>query len=88
MAINYTALLSLSKAPLQEETANYYIDQLDSRGIFSGPIVTQVEALDDYYRAEDYHQEYYENNPGQAYCSLVVGPKVDRFEEKFADLLK
>jgi peptide-methionine (S)-S-oxide reductase len=78
----------LYTSPLQEETANDYIDRLDSRGAFPDPIVTRVEALDDYYRAEDYHQEYYENNPGQAYCSIIVGPKVDKFEEKFADLLK
>jgi peptide-methionine (S)-S-oxide reductase len=77
----------LYTSTLQEEIADDYIDRLDSQGVFSDPIVTQVEELDDYYRAEDYHQEYYEKNPGQPYCSLVVGPKVDKFEEKFADLL-
>lgn len=72
----------------QEEAAREYIDKLEEEGAFADPIVTQVEPLKEYYRAEDYHQEYYENNPDQPYCSFVVGPKVDKFEEKFADILK
>jgi peptide-methionine (S)-S-oxide reductase len=78
----------LYTSPQQEETARDYIEKLDEEGTFTDPIVTQVEPLSQYYRAEDYHQEYYENNPDQPYCSFVVGPKVDKFEEKFADLLK
>ena len=72
----------------QEEEARDYIKKLDEDGIFSDPIVTQVEPLEKYYRAEDYHQEYFENNPDQPYCSIVVGPKVEKFEDKFADLIK
>jgi peptide-methionine (S)-S-oxide reductase len=72
----------------QEEAAREYIDKLEEEGAFADPIVTQVEPLSQYYRAEDYHQEYYENNPDQPYCSFVVGPKVEKFEEKFADILK
>jgi peptide-methionine (S)-S-oxide reductase len=74
--------------PRQENTARDYIEKLEEEGIFAGPIVTQVEPLESYYSAEDYHQEYYENNPDQPYCSIVVGPKVEKFEEKFADLIK
>lgn len=78
----------LYTSPQQEETARDYIEKLEEEGAFTDPIVTQVEPLGQYYRAEDYHQEYFENNPDQPYCSFVVGPKVDKFEEKFADLLK
>lgn len=72
----------------QEKTARDYMEKLEREGAFTDPIVTQVEPLKAYYAAEDYHQEYYVNNPDQPYCSIVVGPKVDKFEEKFADLLK
>jgi len=78
----------LYTSPFQEQAARDYIEELSRQGIFPGPIVTQVEPLEAYYRAEDYHQGYYEENPDQAYCSFVVGPKVEKFEEKFADLLK
>lgn len=78
----------LYASPGQERAARDYIQELEEAGTFSDPIVTQVEPLDKYYMAEDYHQEYYENNPDQPYCSFVVGPKVEKFEEKFADLLE
>lgn len=78
----------LYTSPEQEKTAREYIEMLEEQKVFSDPIVTQVEPLDKYYRAEDYHQEYYENHPGQPYCLTVVGPKVEKFEEKFADLLE
>lgn len=71
----------------QEKAARDYIQELEEADVYIDPIVTQVEPLDKYYKAEDYHQEYYENNPDQPYCSFVVGPKVKKFEEKFADLL-
>jgi peptide-methionine (S)-S-oxide reductase len=74
--------------PVQEDTARDYMEKLEEEGAFTDPIVTQVEPLESYYSAEDYHQEYYENNPDQPYCSVVVGPKVEKFEEKFADLIK
>jgi len=72
----------------QESAARDYIESLEKDRAFADPIVTQVEPLKAYYRAEDYHQEYYEKNPDQPYCSIVVGPKVDKFEDKFADILK
>lgn len=78
----------LYTTPEQEKTAREYIDILEQEDVFSDPIVTLVEPLGQYYKAEDYHQEYYKENPSQPYCSIVVGPKVDKFEEKFADLLK
>lgn len=52
------------------------------------PIVTEIAPLDRFYKAEDYHQNYYQNNPSQPYCIYVVGPKVEKFRQKFRDRLK
>ncbi len=52
------------------------------------PIVTEIAPLDRFYKAEDYHQNYYRSNPSQPYCVYVVGPKVEKFREKFRDRLK
>jgi len=49
---------------------------------FDRPIVTQIVPLDKFYKAEGYHQEYYRNNPNQPYCSVVIRPKVEKFEKK------
>ncbi len=52
------------------------------------PIVTEIAPLDRFYKAEDYHQNYYRDNPSQPYCIYVVGPKVEKFRQKFRDRLK
>jgi peptide-methionine (S)-S-oxide reductase len=57
---------------------------LNEEGLWGRPIVTQVEPASTFYRAEDYHQEYFRNNPRQPYCLFVVDPKVRKFREKFA----
>jgi len=49
---------------------------------FSSPIVTEIVPLKHFYKAEDYHQEYYRNNPNAGYCRMVIRPKVEKFEEK------
>ncbi len=56
--------------------------------MFDDPIVTEVSALDAYYPGEDYHQDYYRNNPGQGYCQVVVAPKLAKFRAKYAARLK
>ena len=55
---------------------------------FGSPIVTEVLPLEHYFAAEAYHQDYFENNPNQGYCSFVVGPKVDKFRKTFASRVK
>lgn len=55
---------------------------------FDQPIVTEVEILDAYYKAEDYHQNYFLNNPTSGYCAFVVAPKVESFKEKFPLLMQ
>lgn len=55
---------------------------------WSDPIVTQISALEKFWPAEDYHQNYFERNPEQAYCQVVINPKLAKFREHFADKLK
>ncbi len=72
----------------QRQEAEKVIKELDAAGIWKDPIVTRVEPFDNFYRAEGYHQEYFENNPNQGYCRVVIQPKVDKFEKVFRDKLK
>jgi peptide-methionine (S)-S-oxide reductase len=72
----------------QREIAQEVIDELDRAGIWNDPIVTTLEPFTDFYSAEQYHQEYFENNPNQGYCRLVIQPKVEKFEKLFKELLK
>ncbi len=78
----------LYTSPEQEKTAGELIKELEEQKFFVDSIVTLVEPLKAYYKAEDYHQEYYENNTAQPYCQLVISPKVEKFQDKFADLMK
>ncbi|MFI5412811.1 MAG: peptide-methionine (S)-S-oxide reductase MsrA [Candidatus Micrarchaeales archaeon] len=55
---------------------------------YSKPIVTEVKKLDKFYPAEQYHMKYYDKNPDAGYCSIVIGPKVQKVKKKFAELLK
>ncbi|MBV6431150.1 MAG: Peptide methionine sulfoxide reductase MsrA 2 [Bryobacteraceae bacterium] len=68
----------------QKETAEEVIRELTREGVWRDPIVTEVTPASQFYRAEDYHQEYYRNNGNQPYCLYVVAPKVKKFREKFA----
>jgi peptide-methionine (S)-S-oxide reductase len=72
----------------QRETAVQLIDELNAAKIWGSPIVTEIAPLTEFYVAEDYHQEYYANNPGQGYCRIVVAPKVAKFRKKFSHLRK
>lgn len=72
----------------QKQIAEDVIDEFESEGVWENPIVTEVEPLEEFYRAEDYHQEYYRNNPGQPYCQAVIAPKVSKFRKKFTEKLK
>ncbi len=57
-------------------------------GTFSDPIVTEITEFTDFYKAEDYHQDYFKNNPNQPYCTFIIKPKVDKFSAKYQDKLK
>jgi peptide-methionine (S)-S-oxide reductase len=72
----------------QKRTAQEIIDEITKEGIYDDPIVTKVTAFDKFWPAEDYHQEYFANNPGQPYCAAVVAPKVSKFRQRYAERLK
>jgi peptide-methionine (S)-S-oxide reductase len=72
----------------QRDLAGEVIKKLEEEGIWKDPIVTTVEPFEAFYSAEAYHQEYYENNPNQGYCRLVINPKVEKFEKVFKEKLK
>lgn len=72
----------------QQETAEAVIDELEAQDVWDDPIVTEVTELDEFYRAEEYHQHYYQKNPNQGYCRVVVAPKVAKFRKKYYDKLK
>lgn len=73
---------------LQKKKAEYYKEKLGASGIWKDDIVTEISPFKKFYRAEDYHQEYYEKNPYQGYCSFVITPKVEKFEKVFKEKLK
>ena len=72
----------------QRQLAKEYKRKLDDSEAFPSPIVTEISPLDVFYSAEAYHQNYYNNNPGQGYCSFVIRPKVDKFKQVFGDKMK
>lgn len=75
-------------SPEQKQSAEQVIKEITDAGIYDDPIVTEVAAFDRFWPAEDYHQEYFANNPNQPYCAAVVAPKVAKFRQKFAARLK
>lgn len=72
----------------EKSKAEKYKAELDKSGAFDKPIVTTLEKFDVFYPAEDYHQNYYLNNPSQGYCQFVIRPKVEKFEKVFKNKLK
>jgi peptide-methionine (S)-S-oxide reductase len=74
--------------PDQKQTAEQVIREFTEEKIWTDPVVTEVTAFTNFFPAEDYHQEYFANNPDQGYCQMVVSPKVAKFRKKFASRLK
>ena len=72
----------------QKQLAEKYKEELNASGAWKDPIVTEIVPLTVFYKAEDYHQNYYENNPNQGYCSFVIAPKLEKFEKVFKEKLK
>jgi peptide-methionine (S)-S-oxide reductase len=73
-------------SPQQHETAKQVIAAMAH--VWDAPIVTELNPIADYYKAEDYHQNYFEQHPLQGYCAFVVAPKVAKFRKTFADKMK
>lgn len=72
----------------QKEIAEKSKAAASEAGIWPNPIVTEITPLDVFYPAEDYHQNYLNDNPNQPYCTFVVSPKVEKFEKLFKEKLK
>jgi peptide-methionine (S)-S-oxide reductase len=75
-------------SPEQRAAAEEMIRELTAARAFRDPIVTEVAPATVFYKAEDYHQEYFAQNPQQGYCTYVVAPKVQKFRQKFAKKVK
>ncbi|HWH51959.1 MAG TPA: peptide-methionine (S)-S-oxide reductase MsrA [Gemmatimonadaceae bacterium] len=71
----------------QRDTARDVMDELTKAKVWDDPIVTELEAAPTFYSAEDYHQDYYENNAQQPYCSVVIAPKVAKVRKKYLERL-
>jgi peptide-methionine (S)-S-oxide reductase len=72
----------------QKHIAEESKERTDTSGLWDSPIVTEISPLINYYKAEDYHQNYYNTNPSQPYCSIVIVPKLAKFKKDFPHLLK
>ncbi len=72
----------------QQEVATTIFNRLDDAGAFSAPIVTEITAFTNFFPAEDYHQDYFNQNGSQPYCRAIISPKVNKFKEAFQDVLK
>lgn len=75
-------------SPEQQRSAAETVADFDRQRVWDRPIVTEISAAQTFYPAEDYHQEYYVNNPDQGYCRIVIAPKVAKFRNKFLARLK
>ena len=76
----------LSHDDEQARLADAYIEALDEE--YDDAVVTELEPLETFYEAEEYHQDYFEKNPNDAYCSFHAAPKVEKVREKFAAKVK
>lgn len=72
----------------QRQTAEEVIGEFEEGGVWGDPIVTQLEPLEDFYPAEEHHQEYYRNHSRQPYCQAVIAPKVSKLRQKYLSRLK
>lgn len=75
-------------SPQQKAAAENMIDKLEKEMVFDRPIVTEVSPISQFYSAEDYHQNYYNNNPDQGYCAYVIQPKLAKFTREFGSKIK
>ena len=74
--------------PEQKAAAEQVIQEIETARIWHAPIVTEITPLKAFYPAEEYHQEYFKNNPEQGYCQVVIAPKVAKFRQKYMQKLK
>ncbi|HYC79760.1 MAG TPA: peptide-methionine (S)-S-oxide reductase MsrA [Candidatus Binatia bacterium] len=75
-------------SPEQKVQAETFIKELEQEKVFEQPIVTELKQLGNFYPAEEYHQNFYDNNKNYPYCTFVIDPKITKLRQKFAYLLK
>jgi peptide-methionine (S)-S-oxide reductase len=75
-------------SPEQKTAAEEIIRELETEKVWDDPVVTEMVPIEEFYPAEDYHQEYFKHNPLQPYCQVVIAPKVSKFRRKYTDRLK
>ena len=73
---------------VQKDLAKKYKDKLNQSGAYENPVITEIVPFKTFYEAEDYHQEYFDLNPTQPYCTFVIQPKMDKFRKVFKAKLK
>jgi peptide-methionine (S)-S-oxide reductase len=78
----------LYRSPEQREAAEAVIAELSAAGVWDDEIVTELAPLDAFHPGEAYHQDYFAQNPDQAYCRVVIAPKVAKFRKQFVERLK
>ncbi|MFB6302036.1 MAG: peptide-methionine (S)-S-oxide reductase MsrA [Haloferacaceae archaeon] len=71
----------------QRETVERVVDRLEREGVYDG-IVTEITSLDEFHRAEEYHQDYFEKHPDKPYCRMQIPPKLEKVREKFPELVE
>ncbi|MFX0114149.1 MAG: peptide-methionine (S)-S-oxide reductase MsrA [Candidatus Hodarchaeota archaeon] len=72
----------------QQAIAERIKEELDAEGIWNGPIVTEITPLTKFYPAEDYHQNFYRNNPNYGYCRVIIVPKLEKFKKVFRSKMR
>lgn len=72
----------------QKNVAKRSLADFKKEGLYDDPIVTEITKFDEFYEAEDYHKNYYKNNPDAAYCKVVIEPKLEKFWKKYKNLTK
>ena len=78
----------LYTTPAQKEEAEAFIREVEESTKEGNHVVTEVKPLTEFYEAENYHKDYFARNPEAAYCNLIISPKVEKVQKKFAELLK
>jgi peptide-methionine (S)-S-oxide reductase len=78
----------LYHSPAQRAAAEQVIAELNAKKVWDDPIVTQLAPFTTFYRAEEYHQDYYAQNPNQGYCQIIIAPKVAKFRKTYLDRLR
>lgn len=76
------------RSPEQKAVAEEVVREIENAQVWEAPIVTEIVPFKAFYKAEDYHQEYYKLNPGQGYCRVVIDPKMEKLREHFRKKLK